>query len=382
MSLAPKLKKRTISSTVLLLDPNNPRLFSKRTERVPTRSIPDPGVQEETRLRLREREDRFRIGELFKSIRRNGYIPEAGGYIFVRALPDSKYFLVLEGNRRVVAIRELRNEKAQLPEDVGRSIESFDVLEIVDDLPEEKIQEKISYLLGTCHHGSHKDWSPFARAKGIFERYVELSGQTHHDFRYEKRFGEEVAALLSIREKEVKERIMVYRAMDQLADDKRLASKQDGGIIGSYYSLVEEAVVKPRKGVRKYISKDPDTFRLQDEAIDRMINLCNFDGTHFRYRVDDHGNKLRGEDNKLVSPPMKNPSQWRHLNNILEDPDANKRIAMLKEVEEEYRLPEDVYARRRAEITRITWKRWLQQVKGVLSDVRMEDDFFSAERER
>ena len=379
MSLAPKLKKRTVSSDVLLLDPNNPRLFSKNAERMPRVNIPDPGVQEATRLRLRERGDRFRIAELCESIRRNGYVPEAGGYIFVRALTNTKYFLVLEGNRRVVALRELLASKVDLQEDVRHSIEAFDVQEIVDDLPEDKLQEKISYLLGTCHHGSHKDWSPFARARGIYERYLNQSHQTGESFKYEEYCGLQVAALLSIREKEVKERIRVYRAMQQLAGDERIAGRPKGGIIGSYYSVVEEAVAKARRGIKKYIAKDPNTFRLEEKAVDRLINLCNFDGTPLRHRVDEDGNKLKDENNKSIQPPIKNPSQWRHLNNILEDPDKVMRSSMLKQVEEEYEFPEDVYARRKAEITQMTWKRWLQRVKGILSDVRMEDDFDSAE---
>ena len=379
MSLAPKLKKRPVSSDVLLLDPNNPRLFSKTVERVPKVNIPDPGVQEATRQRLREKGDRFRIAELCESIRRNGYAPEAGGYIFVRALTNTKYFLVLEGNRRVVAIRELLANKGDLQENVRNSIEAFDVQEIVDDIPEDKLQEKISYLLGTCHHGSHKDWSPFARARGIYERYLDQSHRTDENFKYEKYYGLQVAALLSIREKEVKERIMVYRAMQQLACDRRISVKPAGGIIGSYYSVVEEAVAKARKAIRNYIAKDPNTFRLEKEAVDRLINLCNFDGTPLRHRVDEDGNKLKDENNKPIPPPIKNPSQWRHLNKILEDPDKAKRSSMLMQVEEEYQFPEDVYARRRAEITQMTWKRWLQQVKGILSDVRMEDDFDSVE---
>ena len=35
MSLAPKLKKRSVSTDKLLLDPNNPRLFTTEIERVP-----------------------------------------------------------------------------------------------------------------------------------------------------------------------------------------------------------------------------------------------------------------------------------------------------------------------------------------------------------
>ena len=214
MSLAPTLEKRSVSTKKLLLDPNNPRLFTIETDRVPLSDVPDPGVQEDTRVRLRT--DKFRIDELKESIKTNKYVPEAGGYIFVRALVDTDYFLVLEGNRRLISIRELLFSAAELDESVLASIDKIDVLEIVDDISEDEIQAKISYLPGTCHHGSHKDWSPFAQARGIYERYLEQTGQDEQNFKYDKDEGEKVASLLSITEKEVRERLTVYRVMNLL----------------------------------------------------------------------------------------------------------------------------------------------------------------------
>ena len=198
MSLAPELKKIKVDVGKLLLDPNNPRLFSTEEARVPLDKVGDPGVQDSTRSRLfpESGKDQFRIDELVQSIRANRYVPEAGGYIFVRRLEDSENFLVLEGNRRLVALRKLLSDADTLSReapDVLTSIKTIEVLEIIDDIPEEKLQEKISYLLGTCHHGSHKNWSPFARAKGIYERYLEISGQDDETFSYEKRYGEAVA---------------------------------------------------------------------------------------------------------------------------------------------------------------------------------------------
>lgn len=373
MSLAPKLEKINVDVGKLLLDPNNPRLFSREEARVPLNKVSEPGVQSKTVQRLfpNSDKDRFKIDELIKSIRMNRYVPEAGGYIFVRRLKDSDYYLVLEGNRRLVALRELLNQDEQLARDhpeVLASIKRIDVLEITDDIPEEQLQAKISYLLGTCHHGSHKNWSPFARAKGIYERYLQISDQDHQKFRYEKRHGEAVASLLSIEEKEVAERISVYKVMSQLAQDKRMTEKRSGGIIDRYYSLILGAIKTSSKQLRSYISYDPNSFELTSEAIDRIITLCNFDGTRDRKSPREPGGEAH-------PPAMINPKQWGFLAKILEDEDEVERKNNLELVEEQYQPPEEVWARRHASLTRLTWAKWLQQVLGILKPVSMGADF-------
>ena len=47
MSLAPELNKIRVEVSKLLLDPNNPRLFSREEARVPLEKVMDPGVQDD-----------------------------------------------------------------------------------------------------------------------------------------------------------------------------------------------------------------------------------------------------------------------------------------------------------------------------------------------
>ena len=372
MSLAPELKKIAVDVGKLLLDPNNPRLFSSEERRVPLESVAEPGVQADTLRRLfpPKNKERFKIEELIQSIRKNRYVPEAGGYIFVRRLEGTEYFLVLEGNRRLVALRELAasfEEGDEEDPEVAKSVKNIDVLEIVDDIPEEQLQEKISYLLGTCHHGSHKNWSPFARAKGIFERYLEVSGQTEDTFCYNGGYAETVASLLSIKKKEVDERLEVYRVMSQLASDPRMAEKKSGGIIDRYYSLILGGLKTSSKELRKYIPRNPDSLELEPEGVDRMIGLCNFDGTSDR-------KSPREPDGPSFPPAMKNPAQWRSLAKILEDESPDEREQNLKLVEEEHQPPEEVWARRHAVITKLTWPKWLERVLSLLEEVKITAD--------
>ena len=48
MSLAPQLKIIKVDPNKLYLDPNNPRLFEKETEKVPLDKVTEPGVQSST----------------------------------------------------------------------------------------------------------------------------------------------------------------------------------------------------------------------------------------------------------------------------------------------------------------------------------------------
>lgn len=373
MSLAPELKKISVDVGKLLLDPNNPRLFSRDEARIPLDKVMDPGVQASTLKRLfpNNDKDRFKIDELVKSIHENRYVPEAGGYIFVRRLEGVDCYLVLEGNRRLVALRELLADTDSLVKekpDVLASIKTIDVLEIIDEIPEEQLQKKISYLLGTCHHGSHKNWSPFARAKGIYERYLDISGQSDETFKYDKKYGDKVASLLSIEGKEVAERLEVYKAMSQLAQDPRMKEKKNGGIIDRYYSLILGAIKTSRKELRTYIPRDPNSLELMPEAIDRMINLCNFDGTRDR-------KSPREPDGNEHPPAMINPKQWGYLNEILNDDDETEKTINLELVEEQHQPPEEVWARRHAALTKLTWSKWLEQVLGILTPVDIGSDF-------
>lgn len=373
MSLAPELNKISIDVGKLLLDPNNPRLFSREEARIPLEKVMDPGVQASTLNRLfpNNDKDRFKIYDLVQSIRENRYVPEAGGYIFVRRLDGSDYYLVLEGNRRLIALRELLadadNLSKEKPETLT-SIKVIDVLEIIDAIPEEQLQEKISYLLGTCHHGSHKNWSSFARAKGIYERYLDISGQNEDTFIYKKQYGDKVASLLSIEEKEVSERLQVYKTMSQLAQDPRMKEKEKGGIIDRYYSLIRGAIKTSKNSLRTYIPRDPNSLALTPKAIDRMINLCNFDGTRDR-------KSPREPDGEPQSPAMINPKQWGFLANILDDQDDAEKTKNLELIEKHHQPPEEVWARRHAVLTKLTWSKWLSQVLGILTPVDISSEF-------
>jgi hypothetical protein len=358
-TLAPQLEKRSVDPNKLFLDPNNPRLFTKEEEKVPLENVTDPGVQDRTTEKIFNDKDTFSINELIQAILIRGYVPEAGGYMFVRALSAKGQYIVLEGNRRLTAIRKIlakqEEYQAEYP-DAIRSLKKIDVLEIVDEISEEDLQVKISYLLGTSHHGSKKHWSPFAEAKEVFTTYLSIAGQDEADFQFNSEHAATTASQLNTDTKQVKERLAVYRAMKQLSATEEMKSTYKGGIIDAYYSIVKEAVCSGSQQIKEYIKSHPDTFILEDEAIERMINLCKFNGKKNR-----------------EGSPMNNPKQWGFLSKILEDDDEEKRTENLSKVEENHESPNEVWAVRAEELRRMDWKTWLKQVYLILKDVPMGD---------
>ncbi len=355
--LAPKLKKIKVKYDCLVLDPNNPRFTTRREDRIGEEHYVEQDLAGITLSKLFPgKKDRYKIEELENSIKQNDWLPV--DFIFVRKLKgDDKRYVVLEGNRRVVAIREIMKDpksNAALKAD----LQSLEVMEVLDSGSSEDLQRKISYLLGVRHHGSLKKWTPFAQAHNILDRYLEVSGQSAETFKWQTTVGQKIADTLSIQFKEVQDRLKVYRVMAQIGNSPDVKDSL-GGMKDRYYSVCAEPLLSPRKRLGNYINQDPNTFLLNDEGASRMKNLCRFSELN------------RGGE----TTPINNPEEWRYLDRILADEDITKRDRNLREVEERHRHPSEVWAERAMELYTLTWEKWLFQVNSILKTVSLGDDF-------
>ena len=349
--LIPTLKEIRVKSDQLFLDPNNPRLISRHEDRRdPSTAIT---LAPETQRRM---EDGHKVDELKKSIRENGWIPV--DYVFVRRIAGeaAERYLVLEGNRRVTAIRGLLEDEA-LDSNLRESLETISVMEVVDELPEYELKRKISYLLGVRHHGALVKWSPFAQAKNIYLRYVEVL-QSAVGFVWDEKVGTQVANALSLPLDDVRKRLQVYVAMQQIAAHPKVteAKARDPatGMKDSYYSVVSE-VANNSTRYGEYLPIDPTSFLFDQVATEKMINLCHFD-------------KPNRKD-----APISNPQEWRKLHQILTDDDPEKRRVNTLRVEIDKDKPSDVWAERASELRQLQWDKWLEQVDGVLRRVTLDD---------
>ena len=356
--LVPNLKKITVPTGKLILDPNNPRLITRDEDRYEEIDYTDKNVQYKTMRKLRgSNTDSYKIKQLENSIKENGWIPVDS--IFVKKHTDGENYVVLEGNRRIAAIRNILSDENS-DENLRKELENIEVMEILVDEKPDEIKQKISYLLGVRHHGSLITWTPFAQAHNIFKRYLEITEYNSKSFVWNNAKGQEIADALSITLKQVEERLKVYRVMMQIGEMPEVIDSP-GGIKDRYYSVCSEVILNSKTQLKKYIYQDQSTFLLDKESLFRMNNLCHFD-----------------QPNRKEAP-IRNPQEWRKLENILRDDDQNRKEEMLFEVEENKRPPSDVWAERAAELITLEWDKWLLKVNSVLKRVTLGDDITSEE---
>lgn len=359
-TLVPKLRQLKVPTGRLILDPNNPRLITSPEDLVDAADFTDLNIQNQTTKRLCQTTaggtESFRIREVEKSIRQSGWVPI--DFIFVKKHADGQHYVVLEGNRRVAAIRNILADE-ETPAKLKQDLQSIEVMEIIDDLPPEELQRKITYLLGVRHHGSLVKWRKFARASNIFKRYLEVARMSWESFSWNEEMGGLVADALSIPRSEVRDSVRTYRAMKQTADWPQVRDS-NGGVQDNHYSLFEEALKEKSSRLRQYLPMDPATFLIDEAALPRLDNLCHF-----------------STDKKRTGAPIANPQEWRKFEKILGEEDVHERAKMLEAVETDLETPSVVWARRVAFLTTLQWDRWLLKVLSILKRVSLGDDLSS-----
>jgi hypothetical protein len=351
IDLLPSLKLRKVSTGNLLLDPNNPRLKSGGIEQLDIFSADDQNVQHDLEATF-VNDESYRLQELEDTITANGWCPV--DLIFVRKHNGSgNKFVVLEGNRRVTAIRRLLRN-VDLDPSLKKAISKIEVMEITDDIPESEMHKKISYLLGVRHHGALKKWSPYAQASNIFRIYKERTECDWDSFRWDAHVGREISNQLSIPEKQVYERMQVYRLMRQVGDSETVAGGP-GGMKHHYYSVCGAAL--KGKGLSDYIKQDSGTLLLDEESVQKIEELCHF------------------SNERREGAPIKNPPEWSKFDRILTDPDTSRRKEMIQEVVEKKRTPSDVWAKRQQEILKLDWEKWLIHMQTILKTADIDTTY-------
>ncbi len=169
LELLQQLEHVEVPLESIFLDPNNPRFF--RGARAVSRSrITEPGVQDRVIQRL---VDEFRVMTLKASIEQNGYMPIDA--IVVQQL-DEEAWVVLEGNRRVAAMKLIRQDSddgVEVAPEVLGSIDEIDAVLYTGNDPQ------AAWLFqGLRHISGALDWPPYQKGVFIHRRFDEEPGLT------------------------------------------------------------------------------------------------------------------------------------------------------------------------------------------------------------
>ena len=147
----------------LLLDPNNPR-FSRMKKDIPVKNIDKESTQSNTLSYINS----FGIKELKESIQNTGFLP-IDRIVVVQLKEGSKKYVVLEGNRRVSAIKSLLLDIAEgieVRQDVKDSLEKIPVV-VLKDMTYGDSNDYKFLIQGIRHISGVKSWNPYEQAKAL-----------------------------------------------------------------------------------------------------------------------------------------------------------------------------------------------------------------------
>ena len=225
------LEEATLSPDVLYLDPNNPRLLDAPIgdgqERIPDIVALDPLVQDGLVTRLRNEEE---VQSLVTRIRSMGFVSSFERIVVRPSVEDAAKYLVLEGNRRVAAVKTILANRAQyltLTDKVQESINAIQVVLYEGDDPDVAWQIQGFRNVG----GGIKDWKPFQKARYI----VDLLNRTGKE-------PAKVAELTGLSTSEVNKLVRSYHGYMQAMDDEEWG----GALAVSDFAVFNEAIFSKR----------------------------------------------------------------------------------------------------------------------------------------
>lgn len=291
----------------LLLNPNNPRFSSYFENEIPENQIETR--QKDTLERMCESRV-FEVDELIEAIKNNGFNPVAK--IFVKSLGNK--YLVLEGNRRVSAVKYLlMKHNKGLPSDIlpKNILDSMVKLEVNDltDLDNDKVRQIIAII----HLGGAKEWRPLPAAYNIYREYMrELAKdrkqnlsrfiKNHNNFIYNAVIAKKIKDELTISLAQVRNSVKIYRAHLQLMEishsDSRVADENNYSMIGD--TIKDETL-------HDYFGFDDNRGVFSDEGAEKFLDLC-----------------LIGNDreDRVITAPASGDSSLRDFSKILSSASA------------------------------------------------------------
>jgi len=263
----------------LFLDPNNPRFWTEKSfTRVPDKKISDETVQASALKNMQTHE----IEELKYSILRNGFLPL--DRIVVRKFDENKY-VVIEGNRRLTALKVLKREiefeeiqeEGISKEYLENFLKSIDKIDVLIYKGNEDSQEITWMLQGIRHIGGIKKWEPAQSAKLLADK-IEKNKETFT----------EAGQTFGISAKDVGKRYRAFKALEQMQQDDEYGKLAQN----NYYSLFEEAIT--RRDVKGWLEWDEQEYQFKNQQ-----NVKDF----YNWICPNKDIKIKSIDGRKINDP-------------------------------------------------------------------------------
>ncbi|WP_274025572.1 ParB/Srx family N-terminal domain-containing protein [Vibrio parahaemolyticus] len=246
-----------ISPEHLVLDATNPRLFIEATK----------SDQESLIKSLANTAD---LKELIQSITENGYLSIEP--LIITDHEDGKHFVVLEGNRRLAAIRLLQDRelaktcRISTPEKLSKEVE--DSLKEIAVYRVAEVSDARS-LIGFKHvNGPHK-WESYAKAQFAYKWYVDEkdNGLTIDD----------IAAKLGDNNNTVRSLVSAMFVLEQAKTSKTYDINSDRTApkfaYSHFYTALNRTEYKEFLGLDKNWSLDPEQNPISEDKLDKLKDV-------------------------------------------------------------------------------------------------------------
>lgn len=330
-----KFIEEDIEIEKLLLDPNNYR-FQDLDDFVyaDDARFHENNVQARTYERLKETEG---LKALKGSIIKNTYIPSER-IVASKYSDEPEQFLVVEGNRRVAAVKWLLNDYeagVEIDENVLASVRALPVVILEAAGDEAKVVQ--ASLMGIRHVSGIKQWGAYQRAKLVVYLRDELDLDAN-----------DVSERLAMSTVEVNRRYRAFKALTQYQRDEELGEH----FRPSLYPVFHEALSLPI--VREWLNWNDEASEFQNADELQKFFRCISPNT-----VDDPDGSVTEYPPKIMSY-----SQVRNLRSILPNEDA--RASLLDEIDQTF--DEALAIAKQPEIARY-WVRSVSSANRALTDM-------------
>lgn len=313
---ASELEEQKVELDRLKLDPNNPRFWAENEKRYSDTRVSEKQIQERTLANIRK----FGVDDLYDNILQNGFLPL--DRIVVRELDDSEDFVVVEGNRRLAALRLLVEDIEN--ESVSDDFEDdyLDALKVTIEEVEVLVytgsETDIAWILqGIRHISGIKDWDPAQRGRLVASQ-VDDEGLKFREAG--KRFGLSATAVGRL--------YRGYKALEQMGEDDEYGAR----MTPRYFSLFEEAYRNPI--VRAWLVWSEERYAFTDED-----NVRRF----YAWITPDEETNIRR---------IHDPGNIKQLAELVD----GGREDLMGRVDREELTIEDAAAQHRAENTDVEWR--------------------------
>jgi hypothetical protein len=290
MSMA-QLTEEEVQLGDLLLDPNNYRFHADEDYvRADDARVHEDTVQDRTYARLR-RED---LATLKNSIMTNGFLPFERLVVRRYASAEDKY-VVLEGNRRVAALRWIKGDDeagVSIPKELLEILGRIPV--IVVDNPEDDPTLELS-LMGVRHVGGIREWGAYQRAQLV----TELRDRHQLDTSI-------IATRLGMTAHEVNRRYRAFRALIQMEGDEEYGDFSSPEM----YPLFHEAITGTN--IKEWLGWSDVEARFEnEETLHQFYDLIT---------------PTDNEDGTSREPRLANREAVRQLRAIIDVPEAKRKL--------------------------------------------------------